>query len=102
LLDNKLYSLLRENGVALVVVNKPSLPAIDEKTADFLYLRWEGDRKTVNGTLGKVEVNRTAEIKRWAKKIQGFVKSTGNVFGYFSKYYSGHPPTDAKTLLSLL
>jgi uncharacterized protein YecE (DUF72 family) len=102
LLDDKLYSLLRENGIALVMVDKPSLPTIDESTANFLYLRWEGDRNTVNGTLGRVEVDRTAEISKWAKKIRGFAESAENVFGYFSKYYSGHPPTDARKLLSLL
>jgi len=24
-----------------------------------------------------------------------------DVFGYFSKYYSGHPPSDAKDLLNI-
>ena len=102
LLGDRLYSLLRENDIALVIVDRLSLPATEEITADFLYLRWEGDRKAVNGALGKVEIDRTAEIKRWAKKIQGFMESTENIFGYFSKYYSGHPPTDAKKLLGLL
>jgi hypothetical protein len=31
---------------------------ISEVTADFLYVRWEGDRKKVNGTLGKIEAER--------------------------------------------
>jgi uncharacterized protein YecE (DUF72 family) len=102
LLDNRLYSILRDNGIALVCVAKPSTPAIEEITSDFLYLRWEGDRKTVNGTLGKVEIDRVAEIKKWAKKIQGSAASLKDVFGYFSKYYSGHPPSDAKKLLGFL
>jgi uncharacterized protein YecE (DUF72 family) len=98
LLGDKLYSLLREHDIALVIVDRPSSPRTEEITADFLYLRWEGDRKMVKGTLGKVEIDMTPEIKEWAKKIRGFMESVEDVFGYFSKYYSGHPPTDARKL----
>jgi uncharacterized protein YecE (DUF72 family) len=76
-----------------------SVPEIEQTTADFAYIRWEGDRRTVNGTLGKVEVDRTDDIHGWANPIVELLKKTTQVFGYFSKYYSGHPPTDVKMLL---
>jgi uncharacterized protein YecE (DUF72 family) len=62
----------------------------------------EGDRRKVNGTLGKVEIDRTEDIKRWAGKIKKWADLSSDVFVYFSKFYSGHPPTDAKQLVSLL
>jgi uncharacterized protein YecE (DUF72 family) len=100
LLGEKLYSLLRENGMALVLVDRPVL---DEKvTADFVYLRWEGDRNSVNGTLGKVEVNRAEDIANWAVQLRKLLDEQIEVFGYFSKYYSGYPPNDAERLLEHL
>jgi uncharacterized protein YecE (DUF72 family) len=100
LLGDKLYSLLRENRIALAI--SPLLPETEQVTADFVYIRWEGDRRKVNGALGKVEVDKTDDIKKWAKKISKFLDETKEVFGYFSKYYSGHPPTDARLLVESL
>jgi uncharacterized protein YecE (DUF72 family) len=99
MLHEKLYSVLRENNVALTLTSILSVPEIEQTTADFAYIRWEGDRRTVNGTLGKVEVDRTDDIHGWANPIVELLKKTTQVFGYFSKYYSGHPPTDVKMLL---
>ena len=66
-------------------------PEIKELTADFGHIRWEGDRKQVDRTLGRVEVDKTNEIEMWAKKTKDFLKEADEVFGYFSKYYSGNP-----------
>lgn len=99
ILNDKLYSILKENNVALTVSTNPSLPETEQITANFAYIRWEGDRSKVNGTLGKLEIDRTDDIKGWANKIARLLDKTKQVFGYFSKYYSGHAPTDARTLL---
>ena len=101
-LTGRLYSVLRENRVALTIVDSPLVPAVEESTADFAYIRWEGDRKKVSGTLGIIEIDRTHDIQKWAKTIGSLQKKTKEVFGYFSKYYSGYPPTDAKKLLEYL
>jgi uncharacterized protein YecE (DUF72 family) len=102
LLNDKFYSILREQGVALVLLDRPLMPEMETMTADFTYIRWEGDRKKVKGTLGKVEVDRTADIKMWAERIERFLDVQIKVFGYFSKYYSGHAPSDAKQILEFL
>ena len=102
LLDEELYSLLRANGVALALVEHPFMPKTDAITADFTYVRLEGDRRKVNGALGKVEIDRTNDIKTWAERIRKFLDLQTELFVYFSKYFSGHPPTDARQLLELL
>jgi len=101
LLNEEFYSLLRENRVALALLDRQSMPPMETVTADFTYIKWEGDRKKVRGTLGRVEVDRTNEIEGWAEKIHRFLENS-EVFGYFSKYYSGYPPSDAKKLLRAL
>jgi uncharacterized protein YecE (DUF72 family) len=101
-LDEKFYEMLRDNKVALVLLDHPWIPYMNTITADFTYIRWAGDRKKVKGTLGKVERDRSEDIKEWALKIKGFLDDSIEVFGYFSKYYSGYPPGDVRMLMDIM
>jgi uncharacterized protein YecE (DUF72 family) len=78
------------------------MPHLSEKTAGFLYIRWEGNRKLVNGTKGKIEVDRKADLAAWAQKIKFYLDGGTEVFGYFGKYFSGYPPSDIIQLGGLL
>ena len=100
-LDEKFYDMLRDNGVALVLIDHPWMPPMNTITADFTYIRWEGDRNKINGKLGKVERDRSNDIKEWGSRIRDFLDSV-EVFGYFSKTYSGYPPGDVRMLLETL
>ncbi len=99
-LEKKFYDMLKNHKVALVLIDHPWMPQMNTITADFTYVRWLGDRKKVKGTLGKVEKDRSEDIKDWAAKIKGFTDDFIEVFGYFSKNYSGYPPGDVRMLLS--
>ena len=102
LLNDGFYSVLRANNVVLAWVESPFMPQISEVTSDFVYVRWEGDRRRVKGTLGRIEADKQTQIKLWAEKIKPFLEEQTEVFGYFSKYYSGSPSSDAKDLLKIL
>jgi uncharacterized protein YecE (DUF72 family) len=97
-LDEKFYDLLRDNSVALVLIDHPWMPPMNTITADFTYIRWLGDRKKVKGTHGLVEKDRRKDIEDWAVKVKGFLDDSIEVFGYFSKSYSGYPPGDVRML----
>ena len=101
-LNTDFYSLLRANNVALAWVDSSNMPQTSEVTSDFLYVRWEGNREKVKGTIGKIEVDTKESLKDWADKITPFLSRRVHVFGYFSKYYSGYPPSDVNLLSSLL
>lgn len=102
MLTPKLYSILKKYNVALVIVDSPFLRRTEEITADFAYIRWEGDRRKVNGTLGKTELDRAHDNDIWAERIIDLLVSVKKVFGYFSKYYSGNPTSDALYLCNRL
>jgi uncharacterized protein YecE (DUF72 family) len=102
LLNHDFYSVLRDNNVVLAWADSPFMPQISELPSDLIYVRWVGDRRRVKGTLGKIELDRTAQISAWAEKLKPFLQEGTEVFGYFSKYYSGHSPSDAKELLRLI
>ena len=99
-LNQEFYAVLRANGVALAWADSPLISEVREVTADFLYIRWEGDRKKVYGTLGNIEVDRTSDLKLEAEKIKSLLDKQRTVFGYFGKYYSGYPPSDINFLSS--
>ncbi len=96
------YDLLRRNDVALALVDHPWLPDMDIVTSDFTYIRWEGDRKKIKGTTGKLERDRDKDLKEWAVKIENLLHNSIEVFGFFSKDYGGHSPSNVKNLLELL
>lgn len=98
LLREDLFSLLRRFNVALAWVDSPNMPLVSEVTSDFLYVRLEGDRKTVVGTLGKMEVDRSHDIGVWAERIRQYTEKQLKVFVYFGKYFSGNPPMDVVEL----
>ncbi|HEX7482094.1 MAG TPA: DUF72 domain-containing protein [Candidatus Bathyarchaeia archaeon] len=97
-LNKEFYSVLEANKTALAWADNPLMAQINELTADFLYFRWEGDRKKVNGTLGKIEADRAEDLKLVAENIKPFIEKQITLFGYFGKYYSGYPPSDIVNL----
>jgi uncharacterized protein YecE (DUF72 family) len=94
--NEETYKLLRDNNVALVNVEHPWQESSQEQTADFSYIRLEGDRKTVKGESGIVEQDRTDMNKKWSKNISQMGER--DVYCYVSKHYSGYPPDDMKQL----
>jgi uncharacterized protein YecE (DUF72 family) len=101
-LTQDFYDLLSRYNVALAWAESPRDLQIREVTADFIYIRWEGDRAKVNGLLGKIEADRKEDLQVWADKLKPYLEKGTEVFGYFGKYYSGFPPGDAATLIQML
>ena len=101
-LNNDFYSLLRTNNVALAWVDSPNMPLSKILTSDFLYIRLEGDRSKVKGTIGTIEADKAEGLKMWSENIKPWLKENLTVYGYFGKYYSGYPPSDVNSLLKLL
>jgi len=100
ILNESLYSVLRENNAVLAWVDSPVMPAIDTVTSDFLYVRWEGDRRKVKGIMGRKEADKSTELRSWADRLRLFSESNCAVFGYFSKYFSGDPVANVREFLA--
>jgi uncharacterized protein YecE (DUF72 family) len=100
-LNKTFFSVLQKSKIALAWADSYLMAPINEVTSNFLYFRWEGDRKKVNGTLGRIEAERGEDLKLEAEKIKPLLGKM-EVFGYFGKYYSGYPPSDVAKMLSNL
>jgi uncharacterized protein YecE (DUF72 family) len=98
----KTFRLLKEHAITIVQVDHPKQPLIEEITGTFIYLRFEGNRKQVKGDKGFIEIDRTSSLEQWEKKIKSYLNQELDVYGYFSKYYSGYPPEDVIKLKKMI
>ena len=57
------YELLRRHRAALAWTEWRDLPRVSEVTADFLYLRWLGDRREIE-RYDRVQVDRSGGVRR--------------------------------------
>ncbi len=82
-LDARFADLLREYNVALALIDQSFVPRpwelmekIDLVTADFVYVRWLGDRKAIEEqttTWDKTIVDRRDDLRNWADVLRHLV-----------------------------
>ena len=111
---DELLGILRENNVALVLNNYYTMPQlsalrrrVDLQTADFLYVRFLGDRKKmdeyVEGMIARGEKERhwdglvwerSAELADWVEGLQHMVgvEPEREVYAFFNNHYAGYAP----------
>jgi uncharacterized protein YecE (DUF72 family) len=81
--DDEVYALLRANGVALVIADRPEVRRFQarERTADFVFLRFHH-----GGGDGSYSHRQLAV---WARRIDDW-RSEGDVFAYFNNDWAGY------------
>jgi uncharacterized protein YecE (DUF72 family) len=96
-----LFSLLEERKIALALCDWPGVPVNEVATAPFTYVRLIGDREAVK-VFSHVVVDRTGELDRWAKLIQGFVRVGRDIWAFANNHYAGHGPQTIRELVARL
>ncbi|NLU84640.1 DUF72 domain-containing protein [Rhodococcus sp. HNM0569] len=95
--SSRVTSLFARHGVALVLADTAGrYPRIDERTADFRYVRLHGDKELYASGY-------TADaLDHWARKIRGWTGHGSDVFVYFDNDVKGYAPHDAQALAERL
>ncbi len=93
------FALLREKGMASAMIDLPYMPRHDEVCADFLYVRWLGDRKQIQ-RMHEVQIDRTADLDAWSMRLDRHFQTARAMFGFVNNHYSGHSPSDVRQLRS--
>jgi uncharacterized protein YecE (DUF72 family) len=68
-------------------------------TADFVYMRWLGDRKGIEARTmrwDKAVIDRTDDLRNWAGLFRQFVSRNLKVYAYANDHYAGHGPGTVK------
>ena len=93
----EVVDLLRTHGVALAWTEWRELPRCADVTADFLYLRWLGDRRTIE-RYDRVQVDRTTSFDTWEADLMRTFGEVREVYGYFNNHWAGHSPSSANEM----
>lgn len=101
-LGQDFYDLLQGKRISLAQIDHPWMPRRTELTADFAYIRFLGDRKTIESDFSFERLDREEELGWWSVLIEEFTRDRGEVYAYFNNHYSGHSPTTARRLMEVL
>ncbi len=111
-INRRLLQLLRERQVAFALIDQSWMPRIgevlkkhDPDTADFVYLRWLGDRKGIEAittSWDKVVVDHTANLQEWVSPVQNWLQKARTVYGFFNNHYAGHAPASLDLFRQML
>jgi len=88
------YALLREFGLANVIVDGPHLPVALEVTAPFTYLRWHGH----GSPLWYDYPYSHEELMAWVPRLRTLTENVGTVYGFFNNHFRGDAAVNCRTL----
>ncbi len=91
------WDLLRKHRVAVAWTEWRDLPRVTEVTADFLYLRWLGDRQEI-ARYTHVQIERTPSFDAWQRDLERVLPEVREVYGYFNNHWAGHSPASANEM----
>jgi uncharacterized protein YecE (DUF72 family) len=111
-LDERFADVLREYNVALALTDTSFLPRpwemknqFDMVTANFVYVRWLGDRKAIEAqttTWDKTIIDRSENLKNWAELFRQFMRRDLKIYAYANNHYAGNGPGTVKLFWELL
>jgi uncharacterized protein YecE (DUF72 family) len=93
----EVYDLLRARQASVAWTDWRNLPRVSEVTADFLYLRWLGDRRAIE-RFDRVQIDRSAEFDAWERDLKRAMPGVREVYGYFNNHWAGHSPASANEM----
>ncbi|MBK7367391.1 MAG: DUF72 domain-containing protein [Candidatus Eisenbacteria bacterium] len=95
--DEAVYEVLRRHNAAVAWTEWRELPRLDAITADFLYLRWLGDRREI-AKYDRVQIDRSDSFVSWHAALSGVLGQVREVYGYFNNHWAGHSPESANEM----
>ena len=100
-LGSDLPEMLRERVVALTLIDYPRMPRMDEATADFVYIRWLGNRREFPEGHTHLKKDRDDDLLWWAGVVDRFLNEGKTVFAYANNHYQNHSPSTVDRFLEL-
>ncbi len=91
------WDLFRQHGVAVAWTEWRELARVTEVTADFLYLRWLGDRREI-AKYDRVQIDREDSFRAWEADLMSALGDVREVYGYFNNHWAGHSPASANDM----
>ena len=92
------FDLLKEFGLAYVIVDEPQLPVQLDVTAPFAYVRWHGHGSPVwyDYTYSP------AEIASWVPRVREVAERAQTLYGFFNNHFRGDAAVNCQSLTEAL
>jgi uncharacterized protein YecE (DUF72 family) len=100
-LGSDLSQMLREHGAALALIDHPRMPRMEEATADFVYIRWLGDRREFPSGHTRARRDRTEDLAWWSERVYRFLEEGREVFAYANDHYQNHSPSTLQQFMEI-
>ena len=88
------YALLREFGLAHVIVDAPHLPIALEVTAPFAYIRWHGH----GSPLWYDYTYSSEELLAWVPRVRALTERVATIYGFFNNHFRGDAAVNCRSL----
>ena len=95
--DPAVYDLMRTHRAAVAWTEWRELARVPEVTADFLYVRWLGDRREIE-KYDHVQIDREDSFATWEADLMKVFGEVREVYGYFNNHWAGHSPASANEM----
>jgi uncharacterized protein YecE (DUF72 family) len=89
------YNFFKNNNIAMVWSQMDRLQTPPIVTSDFVYLRLIGDRRLAEEQFGKIQIDRTEEIRNWANRMKEVKQNEKDVkvgIVAANNHYGGYGP----------
>ena len=89
------YNFFKNNNISMVWSQMDRLQTPPIVTSDFVYLRLIGDRRLAESQFGKIQIDRTEEIRNWTAKMKKVKQNEKNVkvgIVAANNHYGGYGP----------
>ncbi|MDQ3848917.1 MAG: DUF72 domain-containing protein [Thermoproteota archaeon] len=101
--DNKdVYKLLSENNICLAWSQLDTIQTPPELTSDFIYLRFIGDRSIDERDFGKIQKDRTKELKMWSDSLYRVKDKSKLAIVAANNHYAGFGPATANSFRKMV
>ncbi len=101
-LSDKLFDFLSSRNIALCQIEHAWMPRISKTTADFMYLRFLGDRKQISDDYSYIRIERDSELDWWSNLVNEKSSQMTDIYSFFNNHFSGHAPTTADKFKNLI
>jgi len=91
------FDTLRAHGATVAWTEWRDLARLTEVTADFLYLRWLGDRQAIE-RYDRVQIDRVDSFDAWQADLTRVLPQVSEIYGYFNNHWAGHSPASANEM----
>jgi uncharacterized protein YecE (DUF72 family) len=100
--ERSVYRLLSDNNISLAWSQLDDIQTPTELTSDFVYLRFIGDRSIDEREFGRIQKDRSKELKMWSNSLDRVKDNATLAIVAANNHYAGFGPATANSFRKMV